>query len=256
MSQVPPNTLDLGADLFADKQDAVAAADVQLVFDIWKAHSGVRNLALIRLNDRRSGLIRRALAARDRQTVLDAVVGWRYSGMGSQGGNADSLEMVLRDNVRIDQFAGYTRDAGVSAPTEVPAGMSSREVSAADIQLVFDIWKTYTSSRNMAQMQINDRRRSLIRQALSGYDRQTVLDAVVGWRYSEFHSGKNERKKVYNSLELILRDGAHVEQFAGYTRDAGVSAPTEVPAEPVAPVPAVPGPGVVRLGVFEYSGEW
>jgi len=105
-------------------------------------------------------------------------------------------------------------------------------------------------------MQINDRRRSLIRQALSGYDRQTVLDAVVGWRYSEFHSGKNERKKVYNSLELILRDGAHVEQFAGYTRDAGVSAPTEVPAEPVAPVPAVPGPGVVRLGVFEYSGEW
>jgi hypothetical protein len=123
------------------------------------------------------------------------------------------------------------------------------------VQLVFDIWRVH-ARRDGTRVELSDKRRKLIEKALDGYDLQTVLDAAIGWRYSEFHIGQNDRHKAYNSLELLLRDSAHIEQFAGYTRAAGVSAPTAVPVDAV-DIPDLPeAPEGIRLGLFEYAGEW
>ena len=40
-----------------------------------------------------------------------------------------------------------------------------------------------------------------------------------GWKFSDWHRGERNGK-VYNDIELILRDAKHVEQFAGYSRES------------------------------------
>lgn len=37
--------------------------------------------------------------------------------------------------------------------------------------------------------------------------------AIDGIHFSPFHQGENDRGKKYDSLELCMRDGSHVQQF-------------------------------------------
>jgi hypothetical protein len=74
---------------------------------------------------------------------------------------------------------------------------------------------------------LSDKRQKLIAaRAKEGFDVEDLVDAARGWRRSKFHCGANEGGKVYNSVELIFRDAAHVEAFRDMERDtaAGVAA--------------------------------
>lgn len=122
-------------------------------------------------------------------------------------------------------------------------------VIAGQTRLVFEVWRAFAP--RSVQAQLSEQRKVLIRKALAQYPLQDVLDAVIGWRYSSFHTGANDRQKVYNSLELILRNAGQIERFAGYTRAAGVSAPQYVPATKV----AAPEPDT-GLGQFATSEAW
>ena len=66
---------------------------------------------------------------------------------------------------------------------------------------------------------LSPERRALIDKALAGYPKDTVIAAVTGWLYSDFHRGRNDRGRVYNDLDLLLRDATKIEQFAGYHED-------------------------------------
>lgn len=133
-------------------------------------------------------------------------------------------------------------------PSKSPGDHIPRE----DVVLVFDIWRFY--AHKSVQVQLSDKRAKLIRKALATNDMQTVLDAVIGWRFSDWHRGVNDSHKQYNSLELILRDQAKIEQFAGYTREAGETAPRQVPDQQV----EAPDSGGYqpRVGTFTQSGAW
>lgn len=69
------------------------------------------------------------------------------------------------------------------------------------------------------------KRRSLVRRLLAdGYSVETLVAAVQGWTRSDFHRGVNERGKVYDSFDLLLRDAKHVDDFAAawYGQDVAV----------------------------------
>lgn len=103
-------------------------------------------------------------------------------------------------------------------------------ITREDIRKVFDVWRI--ASGRSDQTQLSDKRAKLIKQALSRYDMQTVLDAVTGWRYSPHHRGENDRNTVYNEIELLLRNEGYVEKFADLTRRArskGQELPIDTP---------------------------
>lgn len=97
------------------------------------------------------------------------------------------------------------KDQGPSVPQERDAGAVER---------VFDHWR---SEHKHPKAVLEHKRRKLIRTALESYDEQTLCTAISGYRHSPHHMGQNERGTVYDDIEVMLRDGKHIEaglQFA------------------------------------------
>lgn len=92
---------------------------------------------------------------------------------------------------------------------------SSPTVPLSAIREIFALWSTLYSPRAV----LDDKRVTLIRKALGTHGEQQVREAILGCQYSDFHMGRNDRAKKYTSIELILRDAKHIEQFAGYYTD-------------------------------------
>lgn len=58
------------------------------------------------------------------------------------------------------------------------------------------------------------KRRDLVRRRLrEGYSVADLVAACWGWRRIAFNRGENDDGRVWNELELVLRDAAHVERF-------------------------------------------
>lgn len=85
-------------------------------------------------------------------------------------------------------------------------------------QLEERVFAAWVESTGKTQARLDVRRRGLIRRALRDYSVDDVLAAVVGWKNSAWHSGKNPDRKVYNDLRLVLRDAEHIEQFIEFAR--------------------------------------
>lgn len=59
-------------------------------------------------------------------------------------------------------------------------------------------------------------RKQLIDRRLANYSVDDLILAVTGWRNSSFHTGDNDQGKVYNSIDLFLRNDEKIEMFIGY----------------------------------------
>lgn len=116
----------------------------------------------------------------------------------------------------------------VVSPSAQPLAREPNGVATGAVETVFDAWKL--STHRNGSTNLSPKRRRLIAQALRDYSLADVLDAVRGWSKSPFHAGQNEQHKVYNDLELVLRDAQHVEQFRDLER--GLRQP-EAPSDPV-----------------------
>lgn len=97
----------------------------------------------------------------------------------------------------------------------VPLALTSP--AQAPTRLVFDAWLESTK-KNPLRTNFDAKRQRVIRQALKSYPLEDVLDAVRGWRHSPFHCGQNDARKVYNEIELLLRDSAQIEKFRDLER--------------------------------------
>jgi hypothetical protein len=115
---------------------------------------------------------------------------------------------------------------------------------AADIERVFETWKTSTGKH---KARLDNRRRAKIIAALKAYQLEDVLAAIQGWKRSPHHRGENERHTVYNDLELLLRDAAHIERFRDLHNGDG-------PALVRARVPR-PGAGHDELASYQTTGR-
>ena len=85
-----------------------------------------------------------------------------------------------------------------------------------DTTAVFTTWQQATGKH---RARLDPKRRKRIRDALKHYPLADVLDAVQGWQHSPHHAGQNPHGTVFNDLELLLRDAAHLEQFRDLWRD-------------------------------------
>jgi hypothetical protein len=81
-----------------------------------------------------------------------------------------------------------------------------------DVVRVFDHWKTV---HGKSRSKLDDKRRKLIRSALKNYSADVLCQCIDGYKRSEWHQGKNERRTVYDDIELMLRDAKQID--AGLT---------------------------------------
>lgn len=79
------------------------------------------------------------------------------------------------------------------------------------VESVFAAWLDATGKTGRSVLDAKRTRK--IKWALDLYPLEDVTAAVRGWRHSPFHCGENQHGKVYNDLDLLLRDTSHVEHF-------------------------------------------
>ena len=85
------------------------------------------------------------------------------------------------------------------------------KVSPLAIEDVFNHWKTVMNKRSTVVL--DELRRQNIGAAIHDYGIEACKQAIEGCSMSDFYMGRNKQNKRYDSIELILRDSAHVEKF-------------------------------------------
>lgn len=77
-----------------------------------------------------------------------------------------------------------------------------------DAQLVFDHWR---QTHNHPQSAFDMKRRRLVLKCLKQYSAATLCQSISGYLNSPHHMGQNKNDTRYDSLELLLRDGNHID---------------------------------------------
>lgn len=93
---------------------------------------------------------------------------------------------------------------------------------AEDVAEVFATWLDATG-KDKQRTKLDRKRKARIEWALKHYPKQDVMDAVVGWRNSPFHSGRNPKQQTWNELTLLLRDASQLEKFRDLARNQPVT---------------------------------
>jgi hypothetical protein len=86
--------------------------------------------------------------------------------------------------------------------------------------IILQVWQTYVDTFFQGKgrkPRLSDERTKLITVAVNQFGSDIVKDAIRGCALSPWHMGQNPSGTVYNSLELILRDSAHIERFSNLT---------------------------------------
>ncbi len=91
---------------------------------------------------------------------------------------------------------------------------------------VFEHWRQATGK---AKATLDAKRRDLIdRRLAEGHSADDLKASIDGYARSPFHNGQNDKRKKYLSLELMLRDAAHIEAGLDLLMEANAGgAPTE-----------------------------
>ena len=84
-------------------------------------------------------------------------------------------------------------------------------LASAAVRTVFDYWREVMGHPNAVLD--NKRSRAIAGRLKHGYSVEQLKRAVDGCRASPWHQGQNDRKLVYDDIELICRDAKRVEAF-------------------------------------------
>ena len=84
------------------------------------------------------------------------------------------------------------------------------ELKPDDAQCVFRYWQ---KTMNHPRAAYDDKRKALIKKQLRNYSRGDLELAITGCSVTPHNMGENDRGEVYDSIELILRDAAHIDRF-------------------------------------------
>ena len=100
--------------------------------------------------------------------------------------------------------------------TSISKNKKSLLVDQNQIKEVFDFWVLTFGKKRVA---LDEKRRQAIGAAIHDYGIEACRDAITGCTLSDFHMGRNKNNKVYNEIELILRDSEHIERFLALVSD-------------------------------------
>ena len=118
-----------------------------------------------------------------------------------------------------------TRDGSVpdSAAVRAP-GAAGGDKPVDDVGLV---WQAYADAVAPTRVRLTPPRAALIGRRLREYTVDELVRALRGYGRSAWHRGENDRGRPYQSLELWLRDAAHVE--AGWQLESAPERATKKP---------------------------
>jgi hypothetical protein len=86
---------------------------------------------------------------------------------------------------------------------------------AAPAERIFEHWRSEFGHQKAV---LDPKRRRVIDAALKAYDETTLRASISGYRNSPHHMGDNERRTVYDDIELFLRDATHIENGLRFAR--------------------------------------
>lgn len=121
---------------------------------------------------------------------------------GLRRGSARGFEAREQRTENREQRTEGEKDRIVE-PTETAGPSPVREV--------FDTWRSELGHPNA---KLDGKRRRAIQARLDdGYTAAELCEAVRGCARSEWHRGQNDRRQVYDDIELICRSATHVDRF-------------------------------------------
>jgi len=87
----------------------------------------------------------------------------------------------------------------------------SEKKSSANTQEIFEHWQTVM---NHPRAKLDSKRKHKITQAFKlGYSLEELKQAINGCSKTPFNMGENDRKEIYDDIELIFRDAVHIDRF-------------------------------------------
>ena len=126
--------------------------------------------------------------------------------------NDNGLTEPTRPGTRPTYTETETKDLDTDVELErSPPAAKAARVSALDVARV---WDHYRGALNKHRSKLDPKRERLIRTALKSYTVEELYEAINGCAKSDFHMGRLPGKpSKFAGIDLILRDGAHIDQF-------------------------------------------
>lgn len=120
----------------------------------------------------------------------------------SYGEQFPSKESVPREEKR--------REEEIREEEEENRGNNLVELKPDYVREVFEYWQSVMSHPKAA---LDEKRKALIKRQLKSYDSIDLKKAIYGCSVTPYNMGENDRGEKYDSIELILRDAAHIDRF-------------------------------------------
>lgn len=86
-----------------------------------------------------------------------------------------------------------------------PSAVDAQAGNSGKFDPVLDIWQHYVATMKPRHTGIDPQQRAIIRDALKVATLTELKGAISGCGASDFHMGKNDKRKKYNSLSQILK---------------------------------------------------
>jgi hypothetical protein len=141
-------------------------------------------------------LERNGTSAKHRSDNARRQAEWRARQKDSNS-NGDVTDRNARNDARPDQ----------TRPDHIQKNGHTSAVPT-DVQAVFDHWK---QEHRHPKSKIDAKRLKLIRVALQSYSVEQLCQSISGYKKSPHHMGQNDRKTVYDDIEIFLRDAKHID---------------------------------------------
>lgn len=95
-----------------------------------------------------------------------------------------------------------------SIPELVLNGHDHPKIQPEPVAVVFEHWRV---THKHPKAVLDSKRKRLITTALTLYPAETLCEAISGYKKSPFHMGNNDRKTVFDDIELMLRDAKQID---------------------------------------------
>lgn len=161
----------------------------------------------------------------------------------------------------VEIVVGQSASTALATCTSETEQRQSREETEAEknsvpqkrdhgpVERVFQHWQREFQKPRAV---LDAKRRRAIQAQLKAYDETTLCEAISGYKNSPHHMGENERRTVYDDIELFLRDANRVENGLKFARGPPKPAMSAVSAARQKLRESVNGHGRV---VSEQSGQ-
>lgn len=112
----------------------------------------------------------------------------------------------------IDSVTKSLHECNETVPPETETETETKaEERQNDVLSIFSCWQ---ETMNHPHAKLDSKREKRIKDALQmGYSVDQLKRAILGCSYSRWHMGENDRKKRFDSIDLIFRDADKIDGF-------------------------------------------